>query len=157
MTILAAIHALSWAVYIGGAITMELVLRHAQNYMAPSQIAVVCQHSGRTYRWVSAFCLALLFATGVVLGGSLNLSTADGPILAGIYALWAVLVGLLALLAFYIHPEMHIRVSPEMTAEEVQQERQRVKRAIVNMDIVVRLELACAFLALALGCALHLL
>ncbi len=136
---------------------MEFVLRHAQNYIPPSQIAVVCQKSGKTYRWVSALCLTALLVTGIGLAAPQGASEVYGKALVGISALWVILVVLLALLAFYVHPEMHIRVSPTMSAEEVQAERQRVKRAIVRMDIIVRMELACAIVAMAVGAMLHAL
>jgi hypothetical protein len=70
--------------------------------------------------------------------------------------MWVVQLLILALLSFWIHPDMHLRVSAEMTAEEIQIERQRVGAAIVNMDITVRVELACAIIAMLMGASIHL-
>lgn len=154
-TLLATVHALAWSTYVGGAIIMELVLRYAQGSMRPSQVAIVCQRAGYRYRWVSCFCLVLLLATGLALAGP---TVAGGPetiVLVALGAVWLALAAILALLSFYIHPEMHIRVSSSMTEEEVRQERQRVGRAIVRMDITVRIELGLAFLAILLGAGLH--
>lgn len=155
-TLLATFHALSWSIYLGGAITMELVLRYAQKYMRPSQTAVVCQNSGRRYRWFSLVCLMLLLLTGLMLAKEFNLTTLYGKSLVVLLILWAILMLILALLSFHIHPEMHIRVSSDMTESEVQLERQRVGHAIRQMDIWVRVELVLAILAVLVGSYLHL-
>ncbi len=138
---------------------MELVLRHAQNYMRPSQIAVVCQNAGKRYRWWSLFCLLGLLATGIpmsVLGGKLAAGGTYVVLLSGLTLLWLIQMLLLALLSFRFHPEMHLRVSSSMNEGEIKRERQRVGAAIVKMDITVRIELGCVLLALALGAGLHL-
>jgi uncharacterized membrane protein len=159
-TMLIAIHAMSWSIYVGGSICMELVLRHAQDYMRPSQIAVVCQNSGMKYRWWSLGCLILLLATGVLLAqkhpDSFNAESARGLITISMCVLWLVQILILAFLSFRVHPEMHLRVSSAMTEEQIQKERKRVGAAIVQMDITVRLELGCALLAMLVGASLHL-
>jgi uncharacterized membrane protein len=159
-TVLIATHVMSWCIYVGGAICMELVLRHAQVFMRPSQIAVVCQNSGMKYRWWSLGCLILLLGTGLLLAqkhpDSFDAETTRGLITIGLCLLWVVQISILALLSFRIHPDMHLRVSPTMTADEVQAERQRVGAAIVQMDITVRVELGCALLAMLAGTSLRL-
>jgi uncharacterized membrane protein len=140
---------------------MELVLRHAQNYMRPSQIAVVCQKAGMQYRWWSLICLLLLLITGVLLvqyhPQPFQLATHRGLVIIGLCVLWLIQILILALLSFWIHPDMHLRVAASMTEEEVNNERKRVGAAIVNMDITVRAELACALIAMLAGTSLHLL
>lgn len=153
--LLASVHALAWSIYVGGAIIMELVLRYAQGSMRPSQVAIVCQRAGNRYRWISFFCLVLLLATGLALAGPIVTGSPEAIVLVALGAIWLALAAILALLSFYIHPEMHIRVSSSMTEEEVRQERQRVGRAIVRMDITVRIELGLALFAVLLGAALH--
>lgn len=158
--LLGFIHALGWSVYLGGAIYMELVWRHAQNHIPPSQIAVVCLNAGRSYRWLSLVCLVLLLASGIGLIKNFDpaiLFTPYGKMLSGLTGIWIVLIIILALLSFYIHPALHLRVSSSMTKEEIRLERQRVAKAIVQMDITLRLEIACAMLALLAGTSLHLL
>lgn len=155
-TLLATLHILAWSVYVGGAIVMEFVLRYAQGSMRPSQVAVVCQNAGKRYRWCSLLCLVLLLLTGLFLAEPIVDGSSEAGILKVLSAVWLILAGLLALLSFYIHPEMHIRVSSSMSEEEVTKERQRVKRAITRMDAVVRIELALAIVAMGLGTSLHL-
>ena len=155
-TILATVHALAWSIYVGGAIIMELVLRYAQGSMRPSQVAVVCQKAGHRYRWWSCLCLTLLLLTGLPLARPIVSGSSEAIVLVVLGGVWLALVLILALLSFYIHPELHIRVSSSMTEKEVTRERQRVGRAIVRMDITVRIELALAIFAVLLGAALHL-
>ena len=157
--VVSTVHGLAWSVYVGGAVCMELVLRHAQQFMKPSQIAVVCQKSGKSYRWWSFVCLLLLFATGVLLArhDGLTFSRSDlvGVTLWALVTLWFVQLFILGLLSFRIHPDMHARLTSDMTGEQIKIERARVGRAIVNMDRTVRIELGCALLAMALGSLLQ--
>lgn len=153
--LLASLHVLAWSVYVGGAIVMEFVLRHAQASMRGSQVAIVCQKAGHRYRWWSALCLALLLVTGIALAGPIVPGSNEAIVVVVLGGVWLALVLILALLTFYIHPELHIRVSPSMSEDEVKSERGRVGRAIVRMDIAVRVELGLALLAMLLGAALH--
>ena len=138
---------------------MEFVLKHAQDYMKPSQTAVVCLHAGLRYRWWSLGCLLGLMTTGLLMttyrSESIDLQSLYGMTIIAMIVLWSVQLGILALLSFYFHPEMHLRVSPSMSAEEIHIERRRVGAAIVNMAITVRFELAFAIIAVLLGAALH--
>lgn len=134
---------------------MEFVLRHAQASMRGSQVAIVCQKAGHRYRWWSALCLTVLLVTGITLAGPIVPGSSEAIVVKVLSGVWLLLVLILALLSFYIHPELHIRVSPSMSEDEVKAERGRVGRAIVRMDIAVRVELGLAILAMLLGAGLH--
>lgn len=156
-TALSTIHALAWSVYVGGAICMEGVLRYAQNFMKPSQTAHVCEWSGKRYRWWSAVCLTILMATGIPLTFLTGLhETPYLLVVLLLVGLWVVQVAVLVLLTFRVHPDMHARLLPSMSKEEMQVERARVGLAIVRMDRTVRIELAVAVVAMLAGSALHL-
>lgn len=155
MTLVATAHVLAWSVYLGGAIVMEFVLRHAQASMRGSQVAIVCQKAGYRYRWWSCVCLTLLLISGIVLARPIVPGSGQAIVVMALGGVWLALVLLLALLSFYIHPELHIRVAPSMSEDEVKEERKRVGRAIVRMDITVRAELGLALLAALLGAGLH--
>lgn len=135
---------------------MEFVLRYAQASMRGSQVAIVCQKAGHRYRWWSGLCLALLLVTGIPLAGPIVPGSNEGIVVMVLGGVWLLLVLILALLSFYIHPELHIRVSPSMSEDEVAEERRRVGRAIVRMDITVRIELGLALLAMLLGASFHM-
>lgn len=158
--LLSTVHALCWAIYVGGAICMELVLRYAQNFMKPSQIAVVCQYSGIRYRWWSLFCLAGLLITGILLAiaqpAPFDPSTRYGLVVWILCALWIAQMLILGLLSLRIHPDMHARLTSDMTPDEMHRERARVGVAITRMDRTVRLELGLAILAMFAGSILHL-
>ncbi len=156
-SVLSAIHALAWSISVGGAVCMELVLRYAQQFMKPSQTAYVCEFSGKRYRWWSCVCLAVLLVTGVLMALRSGVtSTLYVSVLVLLGGLWVVQVALLALLSFRIHPDMHARLLPSMSAEEVQHERQRVGVAIVQMDRTLRTELVVLLFAVLAGAALHM-
>lgn len=158
--IVSTVHGLAWSVYVGGAICMELVLRYAQKFMKPSQVAVVCQKSGRRYRWWSLFCLLALLVSGILLanrdGASYDPRTIAGFALWGLIGLWAVQMFILGLLSFRIHPDMHARLTTDMTPEQMKIERARVGVAISRMDTTVRIELFCAIVAVLLGSLVQL-
>lgn len=160
VVIVSAVHAAAWSIYVGGSICMELVLRYAQRFMRPSQVAVVCQNSGRRYRWWSFYCLLALLASGALLVWHFRLplspATLTGAALWGLVVLWTVQMSILGLLSFRIHPDMHARLSSDMTPEQMKIERARVGVAIVRMDRTVRVELAGALVAMLLGSLVHL-
>ena len=166
-TLLGTLHALGWSIYVGGAVCMELVLRHAQTSMRPSQVAVVCQDAGRRYRWWAAASLMTLLVTGILLAGPLLPDPLlPGPLLAGgtrhlivwgLFGLWLVQVTTLGLLALVTHPQMHSRADATLSSSEHQVERQRIGAAIRHMDRLLRFELGLALTALLLGSLLHAL
>tara|TARA_B100002003_G_scaffold187783_1_gene176378 strand:- start:43 stop:531 length:489 start_codon:yes stop_codon:yes gene_type:complete len=156
---LSAAHILAWSIYVGGAITMELVLRHAQQFMRPSQVAIVCQAAGRSYRWWSLVALSVLMATGIPMAlrqpHAFDASSTFGLLLWVLCGVWLLQVTILALLAVRVHPDMHARMAAGLTEEEIGRERQRVAVAIRRMDRLLRLELAGCIVAVLLGAALH--
>jgi uncharacterized membrane protein len=157
--LLLAAHTLAWSVYVGGAITMELVLRYAQQFMRPSQVAIVCQASGRSYRWWSFVALTILMGTGIPLAlrqtGAFDAGTPFGLLLWILCGVWLMQVVVLALLAFRVHPDMHARSRASMSEEEIHLDRLRIGEAIRQMDRLLRLELAGTIIAVLLGSGLH--
>jgi len=159
-TLLSMLHIIAWCIYVGGAICMELVLSHAQKFMKPSQTAVVCERSGQRYRWVSLACLLVLLATGWALAlrspeGFDPVSDRGRAILV-LQLLWLLQLGLLTLLTFRFHPDMHARLVTTMTVDEMKVERQRVGVAIVRMNRTVKIELGVALVTVLVGASVHL-
>lgn len=168
-TLLAGVHAAGWAVYVGGPITMEVILRYAQKTMPPSQVAVVCKNSGGRYRWLALGALLVIGASGLAmvlrlseaeLAGrpgdpALSLSDAYGRTLLLLGVGWVALFGMVATMAFWMHPAQARRSRPDMTPEEIQAERQRVGRAIFRMNRLLKAELVLAIAMVAVGATLH--
>jgi uncharacterized membrane protein len=168
-TLIATVHALAWAIYIGGSLTMEVILRYAQRTMPPSQVAVVCKHAGSRYRWVGLGALLLIGASGGAMvlriddaylatrpgDPELSLSDAYGRTLLLLAIAWVALLAAVSAMAFWLHPAQSKRSHPGMTSEEIAQERQRVGVAIARMNRVLRFELVLAIVAAGLGASLH--
>jgi uncharacterized membrane protein len=153
------LHVLGWSTYIGGALVMELIWRPAQEQMPQSQIAVACQWMGRRYRWIAAMALALTGVSGLAMAlrsdEEPTLSTPWGRTLMALVVVWLALVVTLAMITFYGHPSLHARMRADLSEEERAAARERVRRAIHRMDILLRVDLFLALLAGLLGASLH--
>ncbi len=161
-TLLGTAHALAWAIYVGGAITMEWVLRYAQRTMPPSQVGVVCKSAGMRYRWFALGSLAVIGITGLAmlfrLDGrehSLSLGGSYGRTMLLLGAAWLLLAATVAAMAFWLHPAQRKRSRPEMSEAEVAAERQRIGRAIKQMDHALKFELVVSVLAVGIGASLQ--
>jgi uncharacterized membrane protein len=153
------IHVAGWAVYLGGALVMELVWRPAQRHLPQSQIAVACQWMGRRYRWVALSALLVAGVSGAALVVSddraVELSSSHGRTVLALGACWVVLVGTVAVIAVVAHPALHVRMSTELSDDERQAAREQVRRAIGRMDAILRFDLALALIAALLGASLE--
>lgn len=168
-TLLGWLHAMAWAVYVGGALTMEWVLRYAQREMPGPQVGVVCKNAGMRYRWLALGCLLLIGLTGGLMllrlddaallarpgAPVLSLSDSYGRTLLLLSVAWGLLLATVAFMAFVLHPAQRRRSKPEMTKEEVAAERQRVGRAIALMDKALRFELVLSVICVGIGASLH--
>ena len=168
-TLLGGVHAAAWAVYVGGAITMEWVLRYAQKEMPGPQVGVVCKNAGMRYRWLALGCLIVIGVTGgwmllrldeaELLGQPgapvLSLSDSYGRTVLLLTVAWALMIATVAGMAFVLHPAQRKRSQPEMTKEEVTAERQRVGRAIARMDKALKFELVLSVISVGIGASLH--
>lgn len=136
---------------------MEFVLNYAQQSMRPSQTAVVCEFSGKRYRWWSFLCLLTLLATGglMAIRSDWTMDSSQGLAVILLVVFWGIQMVILGLLTFRFHPDMHARLETWMSEEEMKRERARVGVAIVRMARTVRVELAVAVLAMLTGASLH--
>lgn len=140
-----------WALYVGGALSMELIWRPAQEAIPPSQINVVCQRMGRRYRWIALGALALIAASA--LGQLARSGEAPALLSLGhpygrtvlVSALgWGVLVAVVVTLAVVAHPALHVRMDGSASQEERARTRAAVAVAIRRMDHLLRFDLAVA-------------
>ena len=162
------VHAMSWSVYVGGAVVMEFVWRPAQQALPPSQTAVACQWMGRRYRWVASAALlaaglsgaARLFESGYLSASRpwfrapLTLSDGYGRTMLVLVVLWLALLTTVTMLTFIAHPALHTRMAADLTDQERRAARERVARAIRRMDRILRFDLYVALVALLLGASL---
>jgi uncharacterized membrane protein len=149
-TVLGYLFTIEWAVYVGGALFMELVWRPLQRHVPPGQTGAMCLAMGRRYRWLALACLALIAGTALAwsaVGGELapgagRRSTVPWSTVA-LGAAWVVLVGLVATMGLLVHPRSHARSHRGQDEGEV---RRRRLRAIRLMDVLLRVELAVALM-----------
>lgn len=168
-TALGTVHALAWAVYVGGSITMEWVLRYAQRTMPPSQVGVVCKNAGTRYRWFALASLSVIGVTGLAMvlrlndgdlaarSGSPELSLGDayGRTMLLLAAGWLALFATVSAMAFWLHPAQRKRSRPDMTSEAIAAERQRIGRAIKQMDRALKFELVVSVLCIGIAASLQ--
>lgn len=160
-TLLGAMHASAWAIYVGGALTMEWILRYAQRTMPPSQVGVVCKNAGMRYRWLALGCLVVIGLTGLVMlfrlddTSDIALTNSYGRTMLLLGIAWALLIATVALMAFWLHPAQRKRSRPEMSDAEVAAERQRIGRAIKRMDHALKFELVLSVISIGIGASLQ--
>jgi len=146
---------LAWALYLGGTVTMELVWRPVQRYLPPGQVNVLCQKMGRRYRWIA---LASLAIAGGALAPALRrphlLSSPYGRTVCAGFACWALLAAGVLTMALLAHPALHLRHDASLSAEEHAVARERTRRAIRRMDVLLRSEIVLAFVAVLLAASL---
>jgi len=167
-TLLAALHAVAWAVYVGGSITMEWVLRYAQRTMPPSQVGVVCKNAGTRHRWFALAALSAIGVTGLAMilrlddaalsarPGAPELSLGDpyGRTMLLLALGWVALFGTVSAMAFWLHPAQRKRSAPNMTSEAIAAERLRVGRAIHQMDRALKFELVVSVVCIGVAASL---
>jgi predicted Kef-type K+ transport protein len=141
----------SAVLYVGGALSMEVLLRYAQRSLPGSQTAVTCQVSGRLWKRWAQGALVLwglstlgLGVTGRYEGDRLQITMA----LTAFAIFWLALSGVLATLSLVAHPALAKRLEPGASEEKKAEWRLELRRAIRRMDRLLRVELSLA-LALA--------
>ena len=140
-TALGYVFTIEWAVYVGGALFMELVWRPLQRHVPPGQTGVLCNAMGRRYRWLAIASLVAIAATcgaWQVTGGPGELSPARWLALG---AAWVVLASLVTVMGLLVHPRSHARL--EQGEDRAELKRRRM-RSIRVMDVLLRIELGVA-------------
>lgn len=145
--VLLGIALLAFAIYLGGAVAMELILRFAQEDLPGPQTAITCKVSGDLWKWIALVSLSI---TGVSIAAMLLLRSSVipsgwyGVATAGFGASWVALMSILIKMSFRAHPALAFRPDPSMPPEEFAETRRALKRAIRRMDILLRTELGIA-------------
>lgn len=148
--VLTSVHVAATALYLGGAVTMEFVLRHAQRELPGPQTAVTCQVSGRMWRWWAQGALAL---AGVSFAVSTRMAGPPPGMVLVYILVWSSLVAVLVLLSYRAHPALARKIPPGASAEERSSSREELKKAIARMDRLLRLELGLATLLTLISAA----
>lgn len=145
--LLLGIALLAFAIYLGGAVSMELILRFAQVDLPGPQTAITCKVSGDLWKWIALISLSatgLSVTTMIALRSPMISSGWHGLAVAGFAASWIALMSILVKMSFRAHPALAFRPDPSMPPEEFAETRQALKRAIRRMDLLLRTELGIA-------------
>jgi uncharacterized membrane protein len=154
--VLGFVFTLAWALYLGGSVAMEFIWRPVQRFVPPGQVNIVCQRMGRRYRWIALGSLA-------VAGGALapalrrshfTLSSAYGRTAWAGLTCWALLVLGVMTMALLAHPALHLRQDASLSSAERAAARERTRRAIRRMDLLLRADIAVALVAVLLTVSL---
>jgi hypothetical protein len=153
---------LAWALYLGGALAMELVWRPVHHDLPPAQTGVMCQRMGRRWRWMALGALGLVAVAwwgGRTLGGH-GVLAVRGPVPAlppasgwpviAMVACWVSLAGLVIAMGVLLHPRSHARWPAGAGASAHASARRRRLRAMRVMEVLLRLELVVALSGAAL-------
>jgi uncharacterized membrane protein len=158
------LHLLAVAVYLGGSVAMEFVLRPAQSYVPPAQAQVIGQRSADRFLVLVWGALALFPISGLLLFFSMSdqdqlsgmkfFTTSYGQTLLGMIVLWAVLVVNGAIITFVLRPRLAQRASAPAGGAGVT-ERLEVMRAAANqVSLLTRVDLVVAVFIVLLGASL---
>jgi len=158
------LHLLAVAVYLGGSVAMEFVLRPAQSYVPPAQAQVIGQRSADRFLVLVWGALALFPISGLLLFFSMSdqdqlsgmkfFTTSYGQTLLGMIVLWAVLVVNGAIITFVLRPRLAQRASAPAGGAGVT-ERLEVMRAAANqVSLLTRVDLVIAVFIVLLGASL---
>lgn len=167
MQVVAAyLHVLGVAVYLGGAIVMEFVVGPAQKAIPPAQAQVMGKRTADRFLILAWSGLTLILASGLLRLWSLNSesvlfgerlwSTEYGRTLLIMVSMWTVLVINGSIITFVLRPKLTGKVSPGLTAAQVQTHQQAQIRAASILSTITRIDLGIAFVVAFLGSSLGL-
>jgi len=159
--LLAAVHDLSVAVYVGGAVAMEFILGPAQKMIPPAQAQIMGQKSADRFLvlvWVS---LLLILVSGLlrmyyngVFSGPPVLSYSYGRTLSGLLAIWLVLAVNGGLITFVFRPRLSGKLGAGTTTSQADQDRGAKMQAATWIEYLTRADLVLAIVAVGLGASL---
>ena len=158
------LHLLAVAVYVGGSVAMEFVLRPAQSYVPPAQAQVMGQRSADRFLVLVWGALALFPISGLLLFFSLSdqdqlrgmqwVTTGYGRTLLGMIVGWAVLVVNGAIITFVLRPRLAQRASAPAGGAGVAERLEVQRAAAARVSLLTRIDLVIAVLIVLLGASL---
>jgi len=158
------LHILAVAVYVGGSVAMEFVLRPAQSYVPPAQAQVMGQRSADRFLVLVWGALALFPISGLLLffslsdpeklGGTKFFTSSYGQTLLGMIVLWAVLVVNGVIITFVLRPRLAQRASAPAGGAGVTERLEVMRAAASRLSLLTRIDLAIAVFVVLLGASL---
>lgn len=166
----AFVHDIAIAVYIGGAISMELVLGPAQNSIPPAQAQVMGQKSADRFLWLVWGSLGFIIVSGIARVWRMNMLEGSWPFVADImkldvsygrtiwamFGIWILLVINGLIITFVLRPRLSGKMSAGVSAQRAAADRDIRMRAAHQVEILTRVDIGLALLAALLGASLKL-
>ncbi len=165
--ILAFVHDLSVATYVGGAIAMEFVLAPAQASIPPAQAQVMGEKTADRFLILVWGSLALIFVTGVcrlwqngMIGGDsffvapLALDYSYGRTVLVMFIIWLILAINGALITFVFRPTLQGKLSSGSNQNQASQNRNTKMQAATWIQNLTRADLVLAVIVTLLGASL---
>lgn len=165
--IVAFIHDLSVAVYVGGAVAMEFILAPAQNAIPPAQAQVMGEKTSDRFLilvWVSLLLILItgimrLYAKGLMGGESLfgplmSWDYSYGRTLIMMFGIWVVLIINGSLITFVFRPQLLGKLSSASSQGQATNSRDKKMSAAMWIQNLSRVDLVLAVIATLLGASL---
>jgi uncharacterized membrane protein len=163
------VHSIAVAVYIGGAVAMEYVLKPAQRAIPPAQAQVMGQKTADRFLWLVWGALILILLTGALrlqhagmLGwewpffyGPLSLFESYGRTVLAMFLIWCVLVVNGLVITFVLRPRLAGRLSARTPASGVAAAQGSKMQAATWVERLTRFDIVAALVAALLGASLR--
>ncbi len=158
------LHLLAAAVYVGGSVAMELVVRPAQRFVPPAQAQVIGQRAADRFLVLVWSALALFPISGILLFFSLGdqhtlaggriFTTSYGQTLLAMMLLWVVLVINGAIITFVFRPRLLERASARAGGRAASEHVEALQSAARWVSYITRADLAIALFIVLLGASM---
>lgn len=161
-------HDIAIAVYIGGAVAMELVLGPAQQAIPPAQAQVMGQKTSDRFLWLAWGSLITILVTGILRLQRLGFIVAEwnpfrpplawdqsyGRTVFVMFLLWCVLAINGLLITFLFRPRLAGRMKSGVSSAQIASTQQAKQQAAVWVQRLTRLDLAVALVTALFGASL---
>lgn len=162
------LHDIALAVYIGGAVAMELVLSPAQKAIPPAQAQVMGQKSADRFLWLVWGSLAVIIVSGALrlwrlgffqsdfpfIEDTLGLDVSYGRTFWALFLCWILLVVNGLIITFILRPRLAGRMSSGVTAARAAATQDVKIQAARHVEILTRVDIGIALLAAFFGASL---
>ncbi|MDH5736987.1 MAG: hypothetical protein OEZ23_01690 [Gammaproteobacteria bacterium] len=165
--LIAFVHDLSVAVYVGGAVAMEFILAPAQSAIPPAQAQIMGEKTSDRFLLLVWISLILIFITGVLrlyakgfIGGEtffhplLGWDYSYGRSLIMLFGIWVILVINGLLITFLFRPVLQGKLSTTTDQTQATRNRNAKMQAAEWIQNLSRADLVLAILATLLGASL---
>ncbi|MBD3647394.1 MAG: CopD family protein [Pseudomonadales bacterium] len=166
--LMAFVHDLSVAVYLGGAVAMEFILAPAQSSIPPAQAQVMGEKTSNRFLilvWISLILLfitgafrlyfkGMLFGTQSIFVPPLTLDYSYGQTVFALFIVWLILMINGAIITFVLRPKLTGKMTAGVSKAQADQSSAGKMSAATWIERLTRADLVLAIVATLLGASL---